>query len=815
MNTSNDQNKNLRKKHYPNNFNSNRFDNSTREYGTRRTCENKNYHDERSIGHNNVRDYNAGRYNYARENGAFYANRREETNNYSVREPQDENNSYFYKNKFHSPNRTTKWNEQNYAIRNRNRNNNPNYNRPSISNSFPKEDNYRENNFKNAFDNKFKYNSTENYRSYDANKRSIPYENDGYYYKPNFYDKYTEHNNCEYNKWHNNTSSFEKERGSFNCNNNKWSNNYDIKSHKRLNQRVYVNKYSVDIEDFNSSPFSMNKQNFIDDEKNLNINQNINILSEKNSENNSISETSMENKYNAFNNSSMELSNAKVHHMNVTPKSMHENDDKNLETQTINCSIISNSNLTFMGNTTQELKIENSETLDSCNKEQVEFKNANQELSLFNKDDSTYKKYSEIIPETLINSAQINITDNPSKPIEYLSADKQNINFQKNFSKNNNLAIPMKLFVENKTLNNEDILEGRYTIFETDLEHLIELRNKISVQINLFENEKRRKISNIAPFIIETATSENMKCSMTDDIFQNTYFNAYMRLSHPEIIENTEKYVIHHLNASISASIKNKADFLNLEDFIDIKYTRVDGIQIPTENHWSEADNSTFRDLLKDGNKRFDNIAKILNRKTNEVVLHYYRTKKNVVPAVKRRAGRISDEDMRRIIKNEWDEKSISLFIRFYENNGKNWDIYKSKFPSKTERDFKLLYRFVSKYNNVKPHLKKERVMQNERNMKDKYLKEFTISQRQIFALYYPFVGRNWSEMAQVVNKSVCDIRGYYRHYFKKLSPEEKRFESNLQDIQMRTYSCPASPKRNEIIEHKESCGILFIHKKS
>lgn len=362
----------------------------------------------------------------------------------------------------------------------------------------------------------------------------------------------------------------------------------------------------------------------------------------------------------------------------------------------------------------------------------------------------------------------------------------------------------------------DNILQAEVVIHQSDLNSLMEFRDKISKKIDLIENEERRRLSNIAPFIVESTTNSTQSCISIEDVFQNSFFQMYIDLTNPELgsYENVEDYVLQHLNTSSILSQRNKASFLNKSDIVDLKYGASQRIQIPSENYWSIEENATFKNLLKDGNKNFKQIAKTLKRSMKEIILHYYRTKKKMFSPVKRKAGRISDEDMKVIIKREWNEKSISLFINCYEINGKNWAAYQTKFPFKTERDMKLLYRYVAKYSSFKPVVKKERIIQNEQLMMEKYLKEFTISQRQIFALYYPFVGRNWSEMSQVVNKNVNDIRGYYRYYFKKLSPEEKIFESNLQEIVMKTYSCPASPKRKDDVEHKGSCGILFLHKK-
>lgn len=358
-----------------------------------------------------------------------------------------------------------------------------------------------------------------------------------------------------------------------------------------------------------------------------------------------------------------------------------------------------------------------------------------------------------------------------------------------------------------------DIIQTGIKIYESDLKSLVALRNEISEQINIFEMDKREKITNIAPFIVKSGIDSISHDNTISCCMKNDLFRTYMELTKPELVndDDIKNYMTQHLTNSSVAAEKNEARLLQDDEEIHLEYNKIEGITIPVEEHWSEDDEVMFRELLKDGQKNFLKVSETLKKKIADVVLHYYRTKKKIYLPIKRKAGRISDENMKKIVAREWNAESISLFVKSYEVNGKDWGLYKAKFPNKTEGDFKLLYRYCTKYNTVKPMIKKEKINKNDDIMKLKYLSEFSIQQRQRFAMYYPFIGRNWSEMSQITNKSVNEIRGYYRYYFKKLSDEEQNFESNLQEIERDTNSCPSSPKNKHEDEYLDSCGVLFI----
>lgn len=349
------------------------------------------------------------------------------------------------------------------------------------------------------------------------------------------------------------------------------------------------------------------------------------------------------------------------------------------------------------------------------------------------------------------------------------------------------------------------------------------LQTEVDINIKKLEAYHNKTYKQIARYITNEA-NEAMEIprSLTsfyneyspDLPFQNSHFQEYIELSKPGLLEDNllKFYIQNHLNTSFFQAIKNKAYHL-VNNVYYLNFDDHKTIELPKENLWSAEDERIFQNHLKD-DKNFYRLVSALNKDIKDIVLHYYRTKKQKIIQSKRKAGRISDEDMKNIIETQWDEKSIAHFTNHIEIYGTDWTSYRKKFPDRVERDFKLLYRYILKYHKNSA-ITKQRKIYDDKEMMNKYLNEFTISQRQIFALYYPFIGRNWNEMAMYVNKTVNDVRGYYRYYFKKLSTNEKRFESSLKEVERDRLSCIGSPKRKEEEFYNESCGIIFEHKKN
>ncbi|KRH93325.1 Nuclear receptor coregulator SMRT/SMRTER [Pseudoloma neurophilia] len=90
---------------------------------------------------------------------------------------------------------------------------------------------------------------------------------------------------------------------------------------------------------------------------------------------------------------------------------------------------------------------------------------------------------------------------------------------------------------------------------------------------------------------------------------------------------------------------------------------------------------------------------------------------------------------------------------------------------------------------------------------------EWTTDERQLFAIFFPHIGKKWSELANyIITKKSVDCKNYYKFYFKNLSMEEQKFEASLRNISERkTWTIPNTPKKSyNYDEYFEGVGILF-----
>lgn len=355
-------------------------------------------------------------------------------------------------------------------------------------------------------------------------------------------------------------------------------------------------------------------------------------------------------------------------------------------------------------------------------------------------------------------------------------------------------------------INEEEAIENTMTTTKENTDVIItEETNVIEKEIESIEKQK----------ISETSTENDMLSISQFEQANREYetdllLREYFEHTQPDLLQDEfhEVYVHNHLENANMLSNKNTAPTSITVQRIE--YTKIREIVIPKEKKWTKKDDELFVKELRNTNKDFTHVYCLLGKDIKEIILHYYRTKKRSNIFNKRRGGRISDDEMRVFVERNWDNKSINAFVNLFYIHGNNWEYFEEKFPRRSLKEFKLLYRYLNKFEKERLERKVVKQVKDENELRIKYQKEFTTCEKQVFAMYYPFVGRNWIEMAQVCNKSVNEVRGYYRHYYKKLSVAEKQFESMMKDYDRDILSCFKRKNCSQNTNYNDKCGIIF-----
>lgn len=369
---------------------------------------------------------------------------------------------------------------------------------------------------------------------------------------------------------------------------------------------------------------------------------------------------------------------------------------------------------------------------------------------------------------------------------------------------------------------------------------------------------------------------------------------AWLSLTHRKeySVNEYNKFKLGNEIADMEKYLKNKADILN-DKIIYIDSKKIKDTYVEEEK-WSAHEHSLFIEYFMLFNKKFHVIAKLLNRNTKDVILHYYHTKKKE-RYNKKKNGRLSDSNLKVMIDLEWTDSERNKFERLYDFYGKNWKAYEGSFMGKNVSDFKSYYRYLSKNkdeekegrtscsknvddsresvavcdrdaddnkqgqifdqeigcadqcedkkgvykeakdtaNKIKPKtaarrgrkrgtaakrkpsyntVKKPKVeKENNVNTRQNVLEEWTIDERQLFAIFYPYIGKNWNDLSQyITTKKPSDCRTYFKFYFKNLSLAEQKLEAAMRSIERNTLSVPSSPRRLNDDDIIDDVGIIF-----
>lgn len=228
----------------------------------------------------------------------------------------------------------------------------------------------------------------------------------------------------------------------------------------------------------------------------------------------------------------------------------------------------------------------------------------------------------------------------------------------------------------------------------------------------------------------------------------------------------------------------------------------------------SEEDDRAVEELiLKYGNDFKRIMGFVPHLSAGKCVLKYYLMKNKTHAYIKQKPGRISDSEIKLIVEGEWSEYERDMFIQHFKVFGRSWGKYRSVI-NKSERDLKIFFRYYTKF--VLPLRKGSSVAAVGKRYsvgKEEVLRKWTIDERQVFAIYFPYYNRNWVSMAAYFpSKTPSDLRQYYNRYYKNLSYNEQRLEASLYNFGRELRTPPAShigSSREEVVFCK-TAGVLF-----
>ncbi|EPR77676.1 hypothetical protein SLOPH_2630, partial [Spraguea lophii 42_110] len=441
--------------------------------------------------------------------------------------------------------------------------------------------------------------------------------------------------------------------------------------------------------------------------------------------------------------------------------------------------------------------------------------------------ENSIKNIESLMP--IENGSEIEIIKNEQKKNSLLCENKTILKNLKNIKEEINKSINI---VENEIerisenvvmVNPNDIFndEGNISCINTPiLECESSFTNKIIEDIVLEKNDI--VIDKIDMNILNIVRNKSIKQNTIEhntkmkEYFKNLRENKYLKEYMVDIgIKYPDEYLRNSLERCRSLGLKNRAEYIDGPIFARKKYTRIENIL----DDFTEEESKIFNEKF---HYDFKEISKIVKRPMSACIIHYYQNYRE-----RKKTGRISDTDLKLLIESRWSESELNTFKHFSKYYKKEYKLYKELFPSKTENELKMVERYVEKFMNKPDKIilensegrKVESVVKkvNKRNksvgnkLKKKVLESWNINERQLFAIYYPFVGRNWLMLSSYIeSKKPADVRTYHRVYFKYLSKNEQKLEASLQYIKRDTYSMPNTPKIRYDDIHSTSCGVLF-----
>ncbi|EOB15410.1 hypothetical protein NBO_4g0038 [Nosema bombycis CQ1] len=152
----------------------------------------------------------------------------------------------------------------------------------------------------------------------------------------------------------------------------------------------------------------------------------------------------------------------------------------------------------------------------------------------------------------------------------------------------------------------------------------------------------------------------------------------------------------------------------------------------------------------------------------------------------------------------------IEIFKEKYSLFGNNLVKYQS-WINKTEKELKIFLRYFLKQQKTQ----KIEIPHRPSLTREDILSCWSIDERQIFAIYFPYFNKNWITMATYFpKKTSSDLKMYYGKYFKGLSYNEQKFEASISNLKIKN-----DDRTDPVIligddslkdEYLECVGIIF-----
>ncbi|KAI5185374.1 hypothetical protein NEHOM01_0789 [Nematocida homosporus] len=201
-------------------------------------------------------------------------------------------------------------------------------------------------------------------------------------------------------------------------------------------------------------------------------------------------------------------------------------------------------------------------------------------------------------------------------------------------------------------------------------------------------------------------------------------------------------------------------------------------------------------------------------RKPAEVIHLYYHKKYTLRLKLWKNAYRdtrkIADVDLKDLVQREWTQTDQDLFAALFPTLGKKWTLYIESIKGKTEGDIRAYYKYYKKFIQ-KPPTRPPRPDKKRDPPPDGH---WQVHERQMFALLFPHIGKNWSVLANyLVTKNATEIRSYHRLHYKNLSAGERILETHLRDLgppQVRTEPLALNQRSGHQQAHSTFAGVLF-----
>lgn len=320
-----------------------------------------------------------------------------------------------------------------------------------------------------------------------------------------------------------------------------------------------------------------------------------------------------------------------------------------------------------------------------------------------------------------------------------------------------------------------------------------------------------------------------------EEIIENEYFMRWFAEIFPKKRPNNNAMIPYVFKERGNADFKSKENeieeaFKERVLFVSKKKKEISMKRI----NWDEKTKIDFKRNFEIYGKNFLLISKLLNKPIKECILFYYRTKR-IFKYVKR-VFKYTDEQLKLIVESEWSQNDMDLFEQCYNHYNGNINKFSNMFLNKDVRLYlKYFNKFIIKLNEEKELRKAKEEKENEEHkIKEipievtvkktvkkppeehlEILRHWSADERQLFSIYYPYFQKNWILYSEhIKSKKMSDFSKYFRHYFKKLTYNERLFENNVKQLYYDPHRKLFTFKNDKIIDpsalYISSGGILF-----